>query len=97
MDADMSISQPKTKVLHIQHQDPVTETTAEEAKAVCKFVCPHLGCEHVFRNKHGLDVHVGTCQWKTECVVDHIVACRGVLAKRKFLVRWEGCGADQDK
>ena len=59
-DADMSISIPKTNVMHVQRQDPVTKTTTEEAIAACKFECPHMGCTHVFRTKHGMSIHAGT-------------------------------------
>ena len=40
-DADMVISIAKTKVVHVREQEPATPTTAEEAKKVCKFTCPH--------------------------------------------------------
>ena len=57
----------------------------------------HLGCDHVFQNKRGLDIHIGTCQWQSECGIDRIIACRGVLTKRQFLVRWTGYNSDEDK
>ena len=49
MDADMHISRPKTKALHVQRQDPVSATTVSEAHAVCKFWrVPHRCSTRVF-------------------------------------------------
>ena len=56
-DADMSISIEKTKTLHVRKQDPVSKTSAEEAAEVCKYVCPHLNCEHRFLTKRGMQIH----------------------------------------
>ena len=50
-DADMSINIDKTKALHVRTQDPITVTTNEEARKVCKFVCPHL---YKFHTKRGM-------------------------------------------
>ena len=36
-DADMSISIPKTKVMHVRSQDQITSTTTDEARKICKF------------------------------------------------------------
>ena len=43
-DVDMEISVSKTKVLHVRRQDSVSATTSDEAKKVCKHVCPHVNC-----------------------------------------------------
>ena len=37
-DADMDISIPKTKVLHVRRQDDISATTNEEVKKKCKYV-----------------------------------------------------------
>ena len=42
-DADMKVSLPKTKVLDVRQQDPISKTTTEEAISKCKFGCPNLG------------------------------------------------------
>ena len=47
-DADMVISIPKSKAMHVRAQDPITPTEQQEAVAVCKFSCPHHGCDKVF-------------------------------------------------
>ena len=50
-DADMKIKIKKTKVMHARPQDPVVNTTHEEAVKTCRFVCPHLGCGFHFYTK----------------------------------------------
>ena len=50
-DADMSISIPKTKSMHVRAQDPISATTDAEASEVCKFACPHLADRAVQENK----------------------------------------------
>ena len=86
-DADMKISIPKTKSLHVHKQDPVTPTTHEEAKATCKFKCPHPGCNHTFLTKRGLSIHAGRCQWQNEFVIEKILEHKGDLVKRQFKIR----------
>ena len=66
-DADiMSISIPKTKSIHVRAQDPISETTDEEAIQECKFTCPHLTCEFKFRTKRGMLAHADKCCWRQE-------------------------------
>ena len=89
-DADMSISIEKTKTLHVREQDPVSKTRAEEAAEVCKYVCPHLNCEHRFLTKRGMQIHASRCEWRDEFVVDRIMDHKGKLAQRKFLISWKG-------
>ena len=96
LDADMHISRPKTKALHVQRQDPVSATTASEARAICKYQCPHHGCNHVFHTQRGVDIHAGTCPWKAEFVVDSIINHNWTLTKRQFLIRWAGYDASHD-
>ena len=57
--ADMEISKSKTKVLHVRDQDKISATTADEAKAVCKFVCPHFACNFSFHTRRGMLIHAG--------------------------------------
>ena len=92
----MHVSRPKTNVLHVQQQDPVSATSTSEALAVCKFKCPHLGCDHWFHTQRGVNIHAGTCEWKAEFVVDHIVNHKGTMSKRMFLIRWAGYDATHD-
>ena len=96
-DADMSINIPKTKVLQVGPQESVSPTTAEEARAVCKYTCRHEGCNHCFMTKHGLLVHEGRCEWKNEFVVDSIVDHDdGDMFKRKYLIKWKGCADNEN-
>ena len=53
----MEISIKKTKAMRVYKQGEVTKTTAEEAKKICKFACPNIGCTKVFFNKHGMRCH----------------------------------------
>ena len=43
-DTDMQIKIEETKSMHVRKQDPLTDTTTEEAQGVCKFSCPHRVC-----------------------------------------------------
>ena len=43
-DADMLINIAKTEVIHVQEQGRVSKLTHSEAKGVCKYVCPNIGC-----------------------------------------------------
>ena len=88
-DADMKVKIVKTKVLHVRPQDPVTETTSSEASKVCKFTCPHLNCGFRFLTKRGMLTHAGRCEWSKEYEVERILACKGPLCARKYLVRWK--------
>lgn len=53
-DADMDISIRKTKGMHVRAQDKVSATTAGEACAACKFICPHPHCGYKFYSKRGM-------------------------------------------
>ena len=89
-DADMKINKNKTKVMHVRAQDPITETTSEEATQVCKFTCPHLGCGYKFKSKRGMLTHAGKCKWSNEYKVERILACRGKPWARQYKIRWDG-------
>ena len=96
IDADMKVSLPKTKVLHVQEQDPITETTNDEAKSQCKFECPNLGCSFVFASKKGLAIHTSKCEWSNEYEVDEIVDHKGPITSRKYKIRWKGYSNEWD-
>ena len=97
-DADMVISVPKTKGMHVCEQGAVSKTTSKEAKRVCKFECPNIGCRRVFFNKRGMRCHAGKCKWKDEYFVEKILNARGpeCSAKQEFLIRWKGYGSEHD-
>ena len=88
-DADMLLNADKTEVIHIRRQDKVSPLTKEEAKGVCKFVCPHLNCGFQFRSKAGMKIHAGTCEWANEFEVDHITGHRGPVTARQYHIRWK--------
>ena len=94
--ADMKVNAEKTVALHVRVQDETSPTSPDEAKAVCKFRCPHLNCGYQFLTKHGMLVHAGRCEWKNEFEVDSIVGHRGPIVVRKYKVRWKGYSADYD-
>ena len=86
----MKVSLPKTKVLHVQQQDPITDTTDAEAVSRCKFQCPNIGCSFVFASQKGLTTHKSKCEWSNEYEVDKIVDHKGSTTSRKFKIRWKG-------
>ena len=88
-DADMSISIPKTKVMHVRSQDQITSTTKDEARKICKFTCPHLTCGFKFRTKRGMLAHAGRCCWRKEYKVKRILDCTGDICQRKYKIRWD--------
>ena len=96
-DADMEIRVP-TKGMHVSEQGAVTRTTGAEAKRVCKFVCPNIGCTRVFFNKRGIQCHAGKCKWRDEYLIDKILGARGPArsSKQEFLIRWKGYGSEHD-
>ena len=97
-DADMVISIPKTKVLHVRAQDAVSRTTNREAEAACKYTCPHVNCGYKFKTKHGMRVHAGKCKHKNVFVVERLLGHEGNdLFARRYLVRWEGHGPKEDR
>ena len=89
-DADMKVSLPKTKVLHVREQDPITDTTNAEAISQCKFECPNIGCSFVFASKTGLNIHKAKCEWANEFEVNKIVGHKGPLTARKYKISWKG-------
>ena len=95
-EADMKVKIVKTKVLHVRAQDPVGETTDEEASSVSKFVCPHLNCGFRFFSKRGMLAHASRCEWKNEFEVERILSCRGPLCSRQFKIRWKGYLEEDD-
>ena len=95
-DADMSVNCDKTKGMQIRSQDPVSKTTSEEAKKVCKYVCPHLNCGYRFFSKRGMKVHAGKCVWANEYEVERIIDSKGPTCARRFLIRWKGYSSDSD-
>ena len=74
--------------------EPATST---ELKGVCKFVCPHIGCDRVFFNAHGCKCHAGKCRRKNWCAVDKILDARGPPGSRQFLVSWTGYGPEYNQ
>ena len=98
-DADMSINIAKTEVIQVQEQGRIPRATADEAKAICKYVCPHPGCDKVFYNAHGCKCHAGRCHRKNFYEVDKLLAVRGELGsnKREFLVQWKGYGPEDNQ
>ena len=92
----MKVKIRKTKVLHVRSQDPVSETTKEEASAVSKFVCPHLNCGFRFFTKRGMLAHAGRCEWRNEFEVERILACRGPMHARQYKIRWKGYQEEDD-
>ena len=86
----------KTKALHVRQQEEVSETTQNEARAKCKFACPHPGCNHVFLTKRGMTIHAGKCQWKNEFAIEEILNHRGPVTARQYLVRWQGYNAQHN-
>lgn len=98
-DADMTISIAKTEVMQVCEQGRIPAATSAEAKAACKFVCPHLGCNRVFFNAHGMKCHAGKCKYRNEYEVDRILEVRGATGSpgREFKIRWKGYyGPDDD-
>ena len=63
-DTDMSVSCPKTNVLHVQSQDPVSVTSIREVVTVCKYKCSHLGCDHMFHTQWGGEHSLGLLHLK---------------------------------
>ena len=94
--ADMNVNIIKTKAMHVRQQEEVGKTTSVEARAKCKFKCPHPGCDHVFLTKRGLNVHAGRCQWRNEFVVEKILCHKGPVTDRKYKVRWQGYSPQED-
>ena len=89
-DADMSVSLPKTKVLHVCAQGQVQQPTQKEAAVKCKFFCKYLNCNHGFLSKGGVAIHEGKCPWRHEHRLDKIVDHKGKVTSRKYLVKWAG-------
>ena len=92
----MRVSMPKTKVLHVRKQDPITATTKDEVISQCKFECPNLGCSFVFASKKGLNIHMSKCEWSNEYEVDKIVGHKDPLTSRKYKVSWKGYNEEWD-
>ena len=95
-DADMFINIDKTKVLHVLQQDPVTSTTADEAKKICKFTCPHHNCGFKFFTKRGMRIHAGKCEWENEFEVDRILMFQGPITARRYKIRWKNFSEEHD-
>ena len=97
-DADMIINVAKTVCMHVRRQEKCSEVTDKEARSNAKFVCPHVGCNYVFHNKHGLKIHMAKCKRRDIHIVDKIVAVEGEAGSstRRFTVRWQGYGAEDD-
>ena len=96
--ADMDVNIVKTKSLHVRQQESVSKTTQDEARAKCKFKCPHPGCDHVFLTQRGRNIHAGRCQWRNEFefVVEAILSHKGRIIARQYLIRWQGYSAQHD-
>ena len=95
-EADMEVKIVKTKILHVRPQDPVSDTSCEEASKVCNFVCPHLNCGFHFLTKRGMLVHAGRCEWGNEFEVARILACRGAPCARQYRIRWKNYQEEDD-
>ena len=76
-DADMLINVSKTKCMHVCRQGACPRVTDVEARAKAKFTCPHVNCNFVFFNKHGLKVHAGKCPNREVYIADKILAVTG--------------------
>ena len=94
--ADMEVKIEKTKVLHVRPQDPVSDTTSDEALKICKFKCPHLNCGFKFHTKRGMQIHAGRCEWRNEFEVERLIACKGPTCARQYKVRWRGYLPEDD-
>ena len=94
--ADMDVNIVKTKSLHVRQQESVNKTTQDEARAKCKFKCPHPGCDHVFLTQRGRNIHAGRCQWRNEFAVEAILSHEGHITARQYLIRWQGYSAQHD-
>ena len=104
-DADMEISIPKTEVMHIKKQTPVSPATMANVKKlgeeeVLKFKCEF--CEAVFKNKQGLSIHqrrwCGEATrevYEEEYEVDRIVEARGLPERRFYLTEWKGYSKEE--
>ena len=95
--ADMELAPAKTKALQVGEQDPVEDTTPEEARAVSQFPCPHPNCNFVFASKRGCDIHAGRCEWSRECEFEKILAERGPRCAKQYLIRWKGYDSDDEE
>ena len=97
-EADMTINIDKTEVMHVKEQGRVEALTAEEAKGVCKYTCPHAGCNKVFFNVHGCKCHAGRCNMRDVYIAEKILDVSGATGApdRRFLVRWQGYGPEFD-
>ena len=89
-DADMTLSIPKTKVMHVRRQDAVSTMTQQEAKDACKYVCSNEGCDHCFLNLRGLKIHEARCKFRDHFEVDRILGCKGPVTSRSYLIKWTG-------
>ena len=98
IEADMQISIPKTKCMFVQDQGPKPKVSCEEARAQASFKCPHVGCKFVFNNAHGVRIHAGRCVRRNVHNMEKILEVKGTEGKpsRRFLVRWEGFGSEDD-
>ena len=56
-----------------RNQDELTPLQKEEALEVCKFFYPHIGCDYKFFTKVDAKIHSGSCEWKYEFEMDHIL------------------------
>ena len=83
----MDLSTEKTFCLQVKRQDEITPMTPAEARAQCKFVCPHLNCGHKFMTKAGLKINMSRCEWREEFEVERLVDHRGPVVARKYKVR----------
>ena len=95
-DADMDVSLPKTKVLHVCEQETVSKTSVEEASKICKYVCDNEGCNHVFHSLKGLKIHKSKCSHHNTFEVEKILDCKGPTLNRKYLIRWKGYSEADD-
>ena len=43
-----------------------------------------------------MTIHVGTCPWTNEYLLDRILDFKGAVTNRKYLVRWTDYGPDAD-
>ena len=66
--------------------------TSKEAKAQTKYHCPHVDCDDVFYNMHGMKVHAGKCKRRHYYEIEKIAEAEEGL----FKVRWAGYGEEDD-
>lgn len=98
--ADMEISVPKTKCMHVKQQSPVSPVREEEYMELAKcgklkFKCTHCK-KYVTDSRRSIRIHEGSCGarkrgvFEEEYVVQELLDVRGDSIDRFYKVLWEG-------